>query len=471
MFKNFFSDFLTPYGQYLLFGCLLLALSPYFYLSGFAHPIADDYCYSRIGQTTELLPELWHQYVGWNGRYLSNVFVLLNPLVFDSFLLYKVSSSFQLLLSLLAIYYLLRNIFNGTVSPLIRLNASMLLLLTYLFQMPSLAEGIYWYTGAVSYQMGISFSLFYFGLLLAYFNENFFLGKTMHFICALAMLVIASGFNEVLTLLLVSFHLLALFCVRKGQKRISPEWFWLAGFSLICLMVMAFAPGNNVRESYFPDNHNIIRSLTFTGMQIIRFGFEWVAPLLLASVIFAVLVASLNKGPSFFDQKYFFAPWVSALILSLILFLCIFPAYWGTNILGQHRTVNVACFFFVLYWFICVGVYANRYSEKVRSGLLMNRRLQILLATLMLGILLLTKNGYAVCTDILYARVGLFDEEMRKREDVLRNLQNTNETAHVKALSEKPRSLFVLDLSPDSTYWINSCQASYFGIPAIVCKK
>ena len=470
MQKTFFSTLYTTYGQYLLLICLLLILSPYFYLSFFAHPIADDYSYSYLGKTTALPTELKHQYLNWNGRYISNVFVLLNPLAFNSFFGYKAFSAIQIAFSLFSIFYFFRTVFHTSLSLLATLNACILFLLIYLFQMPSLAEGIYWFTGAVSYQTGLGISLVYFGILINYFNKKYIINKTVHFISAIVLLIVSSGFNEVLTLLLPCFHLIALFLFWKKQKRVLPEWVLLSSFSLICTLIMAFAPGNTIRDSYYKDNHNIIQSLAFTSMQTFRFTFEWILPLLLSSCIFSGIVVSLNKEKSFFNQAYFFKPWVSALFLVLILCLCIFPPYWGTNILGQHRTVNVACFFFTLFWFLCVGIYSNVHSEKIKQNFIFNKKAQLFLMAIILCIISATKNGYTICTDILYGRVDIFDREMQERYAKLRDPENKNKTVYLKELSEKPASLFVLDISSDSTYWANSGQAKYFGVNGIVCK-
>ena len=147
-------------------------LAPYIYLSCFAHPIADDYHYSFLGMKPDFWNEWKKQYTEWNGRYTSNLLVLLNPMAFHNLFLYKAASSIQILLSLLSIYYFFRSITDRSFSRLVTLDASVLLLLLYLFSMPSLAEGIYWYTGAVSYQTGICISLLYFGLLCNYFNAE-----------------------------------------------------------------------------------------------------------------------------------------------------------------------------------------------------------------------------------------------------------------------------------------------------------
>lgn len=459
--------------QYVLLFALLFSIFPYFYLSFFAHPIADDYNYAFLGNTRNIWEECLNQYLTWNGRYSSNILVLLNPVRCNDLLWYKASASIQLILTFICLFYFLRAITSRSFSIIATINASILFLLIYLHQMPTLAEGIYWYTGAVTYQTGICVALVYLGLLCDYFHKKYILHKFVSLFAAGVLLIIAAGFNEVLTLILICIHLGFMAIFYKNGKRIPSELILLSLLGVACILAMILAPGNAVRESYFSDNHNFVRSVSFTGMQMIRFAFSWISslPLLLASILFVGLIISHKEKMPFFRQNYFFPVWASLSLLFLILFLCIFPAYWGTNILGQHRTVNVACFMFFLYWLVCIGTYSNIYLEKIKEFFRINKKVQPLLVVIILCTITATHNGYAVITDILYGRVNTFDREMQERYSILSNPINKNKTVYLKALSEKPASVFVLDLSSDSLSWINTSQANYFGVRTIVCTK
>ena len=68
-----------------LFILLFCALCPYLYLAKFAHPISDDYCYTLLGLKENYLETAINEYFRWNGRYLSNLLVVLNPMVWDNY--------------------------------------------------------------------------------------------------------------------------------------------------------------------------------------------------------------------------------------------------------------------------------------------------------------------------------------------------------------------------------------------------
>lgn len=447
------------------------ALSPYVYLSFFTHPIADDYCFSFLGRDTSFLKNYTGLFLNMGGRYTTNALLLLNPLVFHNLTLYKLIPLFQILISIFSFYYFFRALTSRALSRVDSLNCSLLFLLIYFFQMPCLAEGIYNYTSSVDYHTGIIITVLYFGLIGDYFMKHYFINRAFHFSLGVLFLIVAIGFSEVITLILLSFHSIALFQFFIQREKIKSEWWILFIVCILFSFTMLTAPGNSARSLIFSDNHNFFRSLSFTFMQVCRFSFDWISnlPLILLSFLFIGMISKLRNKIPFFTQHYFFKPWISVLLLGWILFVCIFPPYWGTNILGQHRTVNVACFFFLLYWFICIGMYANKYFEKINFEFIVNKKIRTIIAALSICVFICTKNGYNAFTDILYGRAGKFDTQMQQRFYILSDKINKNKTIYLKPLAEKPKSLFVLDLSEDSTNWINSCQAKYFGVKEIVC--
>ena len=452
---------------------LLCSLSPYIYLSFFAHPAADDYCYSLWSMQKPFLENFTHLFQTTGGRYTTNALLLVNPLKFNNLTLYKTIPVLMILFTVLSVYYLFRSVTSCAISKVNSLNASILFVLLYLHQMPSLAEGIYFYNSAVDYHLGLIMTVFYFGLLHEYLKRKFILHPAVHLILLLIVLVISLGFNEVITLALMCFHGVVLFLFNKQQKKISTDWMMVALVCLVFSCIMLLAPGNSVRAENYSDNHNLFRSLSFTGMQMFRFGFSWASslPLILSSFLFAGIVISKKEKMPFFGQKYFISPWMSVLLLLGVLFLGIFPPYWATNILGQHRTVNMVCFLFLLYWFVCIGMYANNYSEKIKVNFIIGQKTRLIMIGIILCMITATNNGYTVMTDILYGKVNTFEREMQERYRLLNNPENKNKTVRIKALSEKPGSLFILDIYTDSTYWVNSCEADYFGVKQIVCAE
>jgi len=125
--------------------------------------------------------------------------------------------------------------------------------------------------------------------------------------------------------------------------------------------------------------------------------------------------------------------------------LCIFPAYWATGILGQHRTLNIASLFFVLFLLV-LSINQGAYFTKHISFNPTKRIAFFCLVFLLVG------NGGMVVSDILSGSVKNYDKQLTERAELI---QQTQSTANLPLLVNAPKSLFVVDIQADTTHWIN----------------
>jgi hypothetical protein len=234
---------------------------------------------------------------------------------------------------------------------------------------------------------------------------------------------------------------------------------------LVGFLLMYFAPGNKVRESHFPENHQLVHSIFYSVLQAIRFSAKWIfSPALLIASACYLPIAYNYRLPESFRLKPFVLPG----ILFSIVFLCVFPAYWSTGILGQHRTLNVACFFFILFWFFIlhqVPFYIPM-NERILSRI---RRFQKNIGMLLLFLaLLFTGNSFTSWRDILTGEAQQFNKEMNQRAAFLHQCRDKGESnCKVPALSVRPESIFVLDLQADSSHWINFDYAFFYNLNSV----
>ena len=155
-------------------------------------------------------------------------------------------------------------------------------------------------------------------------------------------------------------------------------------------------------------------------------------------------------------------------LLWTILFLSIFPAYWGTGILGQHRTLNTACFFFVPAWFLFLhSIYTKIKLGEKMAGIL-NRPVQVCLTVLLASSLLFSGNSLTVLMDLATGKASGYDKEMNNRYSLIMAAKKQGmKEVSLSILQNKPQSLFVLDIQPGCTHWINRIQANFFGLTKI----
>ncbi|MBI4647119.1 MAG: hypothetical protein HY738_11150 [Bacteroidia bacterium] len=403
-------------------------------------------------------------YLQWNGRYISNFFVLLNPITWNLFWLYKLIPLFFIILiivvSLILIHELLHKVFTFIEITIIGLIFSLL----YISQVPDIAECIYWFTGSVTYLLPCILSFIYFTSLSRYLLKKYYLHPVFHFLFNIFLIIFIIGFNEVNMLLMIILHIFFVFTARKIKLR----YMFLSLFLITCLasIVMFVAPGNSIRASYFPEKYDIIHSLLFSLLQTIRFSSSWIifGPFILATILFIPLAIRIIENQSSFIHSINIHPYITTFLPFLIIFIFVFPPYFCTGILGQHRTLNSALYFFLISWFFNI---INWISYLKRNHLIhkfnIESRLKKVLFILFLCGVMFTGNGYTAMTDIIYNKPIIFDKDLNNRYIQIESFKNKNiDICKLPCLTIKPQSLFVLDITEDENHWSNIIYANYF---------
>lgn len=463
-------DFVLKNKYLFLISNLIFILLPYIYISFFTNPIADDFTYAFKGKHYEIFEILKHEYLKWNGRYSSNLFVVLNPIVFNSFICYKIVPVFAIFLTILSFFA-----FLSTVSEIFnkaeKITYSIILTLLFLYQMPIISEGIYWYTGFVTYHLGNILLLFLLALIFKYIKNKYLLNKYFHLLIILLLLFIIIGLNEVIMLNLVFFSFLSFYISYRNKLKNRNFFILLFAFTLIFSVLVFFAPGNSTREHLFSNNHNFVSSIVSSTIQTFRFIFDWISslPLIIASVFYFFINKQLSDKEYFFKNSFYLTPLLSVILLFITVFICIFPAYWATGILGQQRSVNVAYFLFLILWFINLNVIFNRFME---NSIVLNPKIKVLAIFLMLISFVFTKNGLSLITDIVYHKEIQYNNLMTERCRKLSHFdKNSTDTIYLKKIPNPPKTLFVLDITDDSECWINKGYNIYFELENKIVAK
>jgi hypothetical protein len=457
-----------------LIGVLFLCLLPYLILFAYCHPSGDDFSYAILGSNQGLLPALIDEYNLWNGRFFSNIFVLKNPLIFrDSWLLvYRMSLFGFFVFTILSVFnffhYFLQKIINRRLILIITL----FFMLLNLFQMPILSEGTYWYTGVVTYQLANCFTLFYFIGLYRFSSMKIGWQKTLAFFILCISIILLAGFNEVEMLLLVALHMLILF-IQWKNKLSNKSWF--LGFlisSIFAFCIVYFAPGNKVREAYFIDeSHRFIYSMFQTSLQMIRFTFYWIfsGVIILVSLTYLSFNQYVDSIYKLLSVHFFINRWIALCALFGVLFLAIFPAYWSTGIMGQHRTVNMAYFYFIILWFINITLWRDSILKLKFISNFSFKKYALILSIILVSF---TNNSFSAWKDLLSQDVVSFNNQLNSRYLLLDSMDVKNTKIEVlPVLTKKPKSIFIYDISSDPKYFPNTCYKTYWNLKAFIIAK
>lgn len=444
---------------------LLLAFFPYCYLAFFAQPIAEDFGFAfQFQQNNSFYELLKNSYLTMNGRYVANVFMYASPISFNSFFGYKISP-----ILLMAMLFVANLQFIKALNLTIKFKDNVIYALTlsiiFLHNLPIISEGLYWYTGSSIYFLGIIVAIFFMtSLVFLYKGYNKY--KKHKIIFPLTLSFLSCGFNEVLTLItlfLLTIFTLFLFYIKHPQKQ---AFLIVLLFTILFSCLMIFAPGNTFRENMYLLKGSVLNTVVMSIAQTLRFGFWWIfsIPLITASVLFYRIYDRLNEKITWLKKPNKQFRIALILLLPLIIILCVAPPYWFTGILGQHRTLNVAYFFFIIIWFLNIILWANFIKKKFRRFKIKFSQ-KLVFATLVAG-LFFTGNGYHALIDIFSGRAKNFNAEMNKRNAVLIEAKTgSSQEIILKPIKHKPKTLFVSDITNNPAYWTNLGYNDYFDLP------
>jgi hypothetical protein len=145
-----------------------------------------------------------------------------------------------------------------------------------------------------------------------------------------------------------------------------------------------------------------------------------------------------------------------------------FPAYWETGLLGQHRTIDVAYFAFLLLGFAAVSSWlaaGGPRGDRLRAFCV---SWQAPLAMLFGIAILLSGNSYTVGSDLLSGRFVAFDREMKSRYEALAVCRASSElVCRIDPIQDVPASYFFVDVSKNASEFVNAAYARYFGVAVV----
>jgi hypothetical protein len=444
-------------------GCLLLVLvlGRFVWASFHMHPVADDWAYAAEAIRDPSLERILAEYSHWNGRWFSNFLVLRGPLVLgleQGLWLYRVVPVLVLAGTWLAGMAVWRG-WCGRRLPLVEgALFSGLWLACYLQVMPQLHEGIYWYTGAVTYQLPTILLM----LLVASWRIHQRSGRLLKRLLLAAnalLIVVIAGSSEVhmVLVLALSCVLLALRRWQTGTWEPVPMFFVL--LALVAAFIMLSAPGNTVRSFNYPDRqqagHSLLMAILHTG----RFTALWVLHPMVLLTALAWALYDRNRG---FTRTWRIPVWSPVLHSLVLVLLIMFMPFWSTGMLGQHRTVNVALAVFLPGWFLTIGLLFRRITLPAWRE---TAPVRVLVPAL--GVVaLVVGTGWHLSHDLLSGRLARYDRAMLDRYSrITEAVDQGREEVVLPDLEPMPRAFTILHARVGEIPWLDGVVVLYFGAP------
>jgi hypothetical protein len=183
--------------------------------------------------------------------------------------------------------------------------------------------------------------------------------------------------------------------------------------------------------------------------------------LTIAFIVFRRKLLALGSIASFGDEVN---KWLVLALPFTIVFVAMVVTYWPTGLLGQHRTLNAALFYFLPAWFFAVSVWDDRLLRPQGSI-----SFDVTSPYFQWGLVavcasfLVAQRDWKVTEDLVTGRMQRYDRAVCQRYDLIqRAVQLGSGRVELPAI-EAPESLHILPLDPSPDHWMNRSMADYFG--------
>ena len=460
---------------------MLLLIAPFFILSFFVFPSADDYSNFNLLSQYGFWGYQKHMYLNWAGRYTANFFDALSPV--QNISGYRLIPVFQMVILLISLFTFFNAFLRKYLNKYQLILFSLVVFILYLNIFPSPGEGLFWFPASKNYLLANSLTLFFLGIVIRMMKG----GQQYRMRCWIMALLLAFfiiGLNELSLLLICGLLLLFILGYYYILRKPSLPLLFLFVFAVCFALIEILAPGNYVRMSLFSDTMNFGQSIINSMLSLAKLlGMHFQnMPFVLLSALVIPFVIRLIQQHSI-RYNFLINPVILAIFSLLSLIMFYIPCFLMMGINPPMRINAMFSLIFIIIWFVnilnlCHYIYRKRKMVPVFPDPLMKI---LLLCTLILSISDFYKepgHNYHFRSNIpqayydLFLKAGPYKIEMNKRLDDIRNAKAANNLdVSIDELKVIPNTIFFVDISSDSSNWINHNYAKYYGLTSIRLKN
>lgn len=462
-----------------LLGLVALAVVLLFIALGwYAHPSADDFCMAAGIEEDGLWWHLLNHYMTWSGRYSGNAFYAIYPLLSGGLVSgYKFLALLLLLSLFTAAAFFLARLFRRSMDDFPVVVAAVLFTAVYVLGLLSPSSSLYWMAGSLSYLTANILLLVLGGVIIRLVDRQargWGTGPSLFMACV--VVIVAIGANETGMLMVAGVVALMLLTRLPQGWRIARPWVLLFGVAAVCSAVVYFAPGNAVRNTTFPDQHNLLFAIKGSlGMGVWTLLGWFRNPVFIGITLltpFLALLLQRHGGRQFQRRKG-----VVALLLAttlLLPFLLEFPAWWAIGGWPPVRTVDAIYFAFLCSWLLTVGAITLYFLPTAQATVgqylkWWNAGGFMLLALLFVAAVFINGRFQHAVMDWQW-NAPAYNAYLQQRYALLdKMVKQDKRRIRVPAFDgQYPRTTYFNDIVPKSTDWRNVCYAQYFGLKKIM---
>lgn len=442
----------------------LLSVLPLFFISFFNNPGSDDFDLSYESQVEPYWSLQIRRYFEWSGRYFSNGLISLDPLTYNDYYFFKIVPIILLLLFIYSLYVFI-SCLQLNITKLKKQVFVGFFLFVYIYKMPSVCEGFYWIPGSITNQLPEILALFFYSLLLRYYQSK----NIIYLLLSAIVLFATMGCNEITVIILLLFNLFLLLYNYYLFKKLSKPLAFILILTIIFAGIEILAPGNSVRSSNLIIKHQFIYSVLKSVQVSFSFITTWIPIITLCCLFFIEDLIQLIDEK--INKKYIVSPIFSLALVFIIVYAGIFPGMWSLNSRPPDRTVNTIYFFFIFAYLYFIITLIHYLFNIKKINFVYHKNIKICIGIIILLNFVSNNNIVLAYHDLLSGKAYKYNKEMRTRFELIKKCKQPD--CVLPELINKPPTIYNtvdMGLTTDKNNWKNMEMSRYFRKRSIIIK-
>lgn len=444
----------------------------YLYLGIFTRMIADDFCSAYYARRLGLFRSIWYWYLNWSGRYTAfgADWLMEKTGVHALPAIHSLALLAWLFFTVTALQLSLKHVLSHDRVKTVSISLGIIFLFVLLLLDPQIPQTIYWWNGMRSYALPLILLTLYI-VFLQIGAEKFRTQRSMMFgpLASFLFMFITSGLGETYIAFQVAFlfYLLVLELLVHRDQRSPTFRLLLTGWigSLVGFVILVSAPGNAIRQSYFPPHPNIVQLLQISIQSYLEFILNILrSPVkitgLLGTVLSAIYFGTCSERSLKVERWFIPALLLGAFGLS---FACFVPGAFATSEPTSARTIIIPVFGLAFFLLWAGFVFGQQLTASGTVPLPVERMLP--------GVVVLLITYSAVLSFLsLYSTRNIYMDFARKWDQAdVQILSAKNSGAESVTIADMNVPTGPSDGDPidNPKYWVNQCYSLYYGIQVL----
>ncbi|MGC3976981.1 MAG: DUF6056 family protein [Paludibacteraceae bacterium] len=328
---------------------------------------------------------------------------------------------------------------------------------------PGLSECFFWQPGIVIWILSIVLFNVFLYLIIYEIKSNS--PNSFRFVAIALLAFIMTSENEIVFIFMGIFGLILLYDLFKLKSQNRSKVIILLLVLIVGAGIVLLGPGNYVRLKFISTEQQI------SYLQVIKSDFLlyrkifFLSGAVILNIILIPFYYSITKNTVKFIQ-----PSKLLAFSFFVLIILLLPSFVA-KLLYSFRIQNVVYYFSLLLIFVNFTNLSIWLREKQKIRLDNLSKILIIFAGYFFLSYFMQKESTlrTAYSDILTEKARKFDVEMNDRYLEIRNSKEDN--LILQPLKNKPKSIYIEDITTDSGDWRNGVYSKYFGKKTIVLSE